>query len=52
MKIEVTTSQVKFYVDGILSETESRPNSFGFDCVVIGSDLTAAASPSAWTTSR
>jgi len=33
---------VKFYVDGILSETEARPNSLGFDCVTIGSDLTAA----------
>jgi hypothetical protein len=42
MKIEVTTGQVKFYVDGILSETEARPNSYGFDCVVIGSDLTSA----------
>jgi len=42
LKIEVTSSLVKFYVDGILSETESRPNSYGFDCVVIGSDLTSA----------
>lgn len=41
MKIKVTTSQVKFYVDGILSETEARPNSYGFDCVAIGSNLTS-----------
>jgi N-acetyl-anhydromuramyl-L-alanine amidase AmpD len=42
MKIVVTTGQVLFYVDNILSETETRPNSYGFDCVMIGSDLTAA----------
>ena len=41
MKIVITTGQALFYVDGILSETEARPNSYGFDCVVIGSDLTA-----------
>lgn len=41
LRIEVTSSQVRFYVDGVLSETESRPNALGFDSVVIGSDLTA-----------
>ena len=29
LKIVVRTSQILFYVDGILSETESRPNSSG-----------------------
>ena len=42
LKIEITATQVKFYVDGVLSETEARPNGFGFDWVVLGSDLTAA----------
>src|SRR5690606_23817469 len=42
LKFEITATQVKFYVDGILSETESRPNAYGFDSVVLGSDLTAA----------
>ena len=37
----VATSQVRFYVDNVLSETQTRPNALGFDCVVIGSDLTA-----------
>ena len=41
MKIRVTTNEVLFYVDGILCETEARPNAYGFDSVVIGSDLTA-----------
>ena len=41
LDIEVTASEVRFLVDGILSETESRPNSLGFDSVVLGSDLTA-----------
>ena len=41
LKIEVTTSQIRFYVDNILSETEARPNAYGFDSVVIGADLTA-----------
>ena len=42
LKIQITGTQVLFYVDGILSETEARPNNFGFDWVVLGSDLTAA----------
>lgn len=41
LMIQVTGSQVNFYVDGILSETVARPNTHGFDSVVIGSDLTA-----------
>lgn len=41
MRIEITTSQIKFYVDGILSETEARPNTDGFDSIVLGSNLTA-----------
>ena len=36
LKIQITDTQVLFYVDGILSETEARPNSFGFDWVVLG----------------
>ncbi len=37
----VTTGQIRFYIDNVLSETETRPDSYGFDCVLIGSDLTA-----------
>jgi hypothetical protein len=41
MRIQVTASQVRFFVDGFLAETEARPNAFGFDSVLLGSDLTA-----------
>ncbi len=41
MLIEVTSSEVRFYVDNVLQEVEPRPNNFGFDTVVLGSDLTA-----------
>ena len=41
MAIEVTSSEVRFSIDGVLAEVEARPNAFGFDCVVLGSDLTA-----------
>ena len=38
---EIGTNSIGFYVDGILAETIARANSFGFDNVVLGSDLTA-----------
>ncbi len=41
MKIEVTTGQVKFYVDEILCEIEARHGTYTFDCLILGSDLTA-----------
>jgi hypothetical protein len=41
LKTMVTTSEVRFFVDGVLAEVEARPNGFGFDSVRLGSDLTA-----------
>jgi hypothetical protein len=39
---QIKTSTVDFYVDGAFVETIARPaTSYGFDCVVLGSDLTA-----------
>lgn len=42
MEIMITTSEVRFSVDGFLCEIEARPNGFTFDSVVLGADLTAA----------
>ncbi len=41
LKAVIKSSTVDFYVDGVLAETEARANSYGFDTVVLGSDLTA-----------
>lgn len=42
LSIRITTTEVSFYVDGLLAESTARPVHFrGFDCVVLGSDLTA-----------
>lgn len=41
MAVEINSTQVKFYVDGILAEIEARPNAFGFDSLILGADLTA-----------
>ncbi|GJM24623.1 MAG: hypothetical protein DHS20C16_10380 [Phycisphaerae bacterium] len=41
MAIVITGTEVRYLVDGILSEVEARPNNFLFDSVVLGSDLTA-----------
>ena len=44
MEIWVWGTSIEFWVDGELSEVEARPqqpNPPGFDCVVLGSDLTA-----------
>ena len=41
MMVMVTGNHVRFFVDGILSETEFRPNAYGFDSIALGSDLTA-----------
>ncbi len=41
MEIMVTSSEVRFSIDGVLQEIEARPNNFGFDTIVLGSDLTA-----------
>jgi hypothetical protein len=37
----VNSSEVRFFVDGILAEIEARPNNFGFDSVGLGSHITA-----------
>ena len=38
----IKSTTVEFYVDGVLAETVARPTTaYGFDCVVLGSDLTA-----------
>lgn len=42
LALEVGSSSISFFVDGILAEVEARPNAFNFDSVVLGSDLTAA----------
>ena len=41
LRAEIATTQIRFYVDGVLSETEARPDQNPFNCVVLGSDLTA-----------
>ncbi len=41
MMIRISDTEVRFFVDGTLSETEVRPNAFGFDSVILGSILTA-----------
>ena len=41
MKIVVTTSQVRFYIDNQLAEVVPRNVAYPFDTVVLGSDLTA-----------
>ena len=41
MMVMVTDTEVRFLIDGALQEVEARPNGFGFDSVVLGSDLTA-----------
>jgi hypothetical protein len=38
---QIKTSTIDFYIDGILAETISRPNAYGFDCVMLGSGVTA-----------
>ncbi|MGE3180751.1 MAG: PEP-CTERM sorting domain-containing protein [Phycisphaerae bacterium] len=42
LALEIGSTSISFYVDGILAEVEARPNAFNFDTVVLGSDLTAA----------
>jgi len=37
----VTSTEGRFLNDGELQEIEARPNNFGFDTIVLGSDLTA-----------
>jgi hypothetical protein len=41
LEILITGSEVRFTIDGVLAEVEPRPNSFAFDSIVLGSDLTA-----------
>ena len=41
MQIEITGDEIRFSVDGTLAEVEARPNGFGFDSIVLGSDLSA-----------
>ena len=38
---EIDSTTIDFYIDGVLAETHNRANAFGFDNVVLGSDLTA-----------
>lgn len=40
-KVIIDSANVHFYVDDVLAESEARPNTAGFNCVVIGSDFTA-----------
>lgn len=42
LAVEIDSSNVSFFVDGVLAEVEARPNAFNFDSIVLGSDLTAA----------
>lgn len=42
MRMMITSSEVRFSINGVLAEVEARPNDFMFDSVVLGSDLTAA----------
>jgi len=38
---EINSTTIDFYVDGFLAESVAKPNAFGYDCVILGSDLTA-----------
>lgn len=42
MSMSVRSTEIRFLVDGTLAEIETKPNNLGFDCVVLGSGLTAA----------
>ncbi len=41
MSMSIRSTEIRFFVDGILAEVETKPNNLGFDCVVLGSGLTA-----------
>lgn len=42
MTMSIRSTEVRFLVDGVLAEIENKPNNLGYDCVVLGSGLTAA----------
>jgi hypothetical protein len=39
--VEIRGSDIRFSIDGILSEVVARPNQFAFDSILLGSGLTA-----------
>ncbi len=42
LSMMITGSEIRYRINGVLAEVEARPNGFGFDSIVLGSDLTAA----------